>query len=139
MSAYMSWDWDMDKEMRAGKPEFYGYIPKKSLARKVIIAISPFVCSVCCLLVRSLICVCLAQKGLGVVAAVLASEMLVFFAAKAFLGDLTYWPSQYGGLDYLFALGGRFIPKVLVDWTFYVQGRSPIEVGGVRVWCQRWS
>ena len=138
MFAYMSWDGDIDEEKRKDKPHFYGYIPKKSLVRKVVIATSLFVCSVCCLLVRSLICISLAQKGLGVVAAVLASEMLVFFAAKAFLGDLTYWPSQYGGLDYLFALGGRFIPKVLVDWTFYVQGRSPIEVGGVG-FCPRWS
>jgi len=79
----------MDKEMREGSPEFYGYIPKKSLARKVIVAISLFICGVCCILVRSLACVCLAQKGLGVLAAVLASEMLIFFVAKALVGDLT--------------------------------------------------
>jgi len=56
----MSWDWDMDKEMRERTPEFYCYIPKKSLARKAIVATSLFVCSVSCLLARSLICVCLA-------------------------------------------------------------------------------
>ena len=100
MSAYMSWDWDIDKEARKHTPAFYGYIPKKSLARKVIIATLLFVCSTCRLLARALICVCLAQKGLGVVAAVLASEMLTFFAAKAFVGDILYWPQIYGIVRY---------------------------------------
>jgi len=101
MFAYMSWDWDIDEEKRKDKPHFYGYIPKKSLVRKVVIATSLFVCSVCCLLVRSLICISLAQKGLGVVAAVLASEMLIFFVAKAFVGHLTYLVPIYGIFYYL--------------------------------------
>jgi len=138
MSAYISWDWDMNEIMRKEASSFFGYIPKKSLARKVIVAISLFVSSFCCLLVRSLLCVCLAQKGLGVVAAVLVSESVVYFVAKAFVRDLTYWTPHHGVLGYLFALGGRFISKVLVDWTFLVQARSPIEVGGVG-FCPRWS
>ena len=43
MSAYMSWDWDIDKGKRKEMPYFYGYIPKKSLVRKVVIATSLFV------------------------------------------------------------------------------------------------
>ena len=130
ISAYMSWDWDMDKEMREGESSFYGYIPKMSLARKALIAASLFVGSICCLLERSLICVCLAQKGLCVVAAVLSSEMLIFFAAKVFAGDFMYWLPMHGLLGYIAAFAGRLITKVLVDWTFFVQARNPTEVGG---------
>jgi len=131
VSAYISWDWDVDKEARKMVPSFYGYIPKKSLSRKVIVAISLFVGSVCCLLVRSLACVCLAQKGLDVVAAVLASEMLIFFVAKAAVGDFMFWTPNYGIVGYLFAFLARFMSKILVDWTFLVQARIPTELGGV--------
>jgi hypothetical protein len=131
MSAYMSWDWDIDKGKRKEMPYFYGYIPKKSLARKAIVAIALFVCSVCCLLARYLICVCLAQKGLDVVAAVLASEMPNYFVAKAFVGDFVYWAQKYGVAGYTLSFLDRFTTKVLIDWTFFVQGRIPTEVGGV--------
>lgn len=36
MFAYMSWEWDTDKEKRKEMPYFYGYIPM-SLARKASI------------------------------------------------------------------------------------------------------
>ena len=63
MSAYISWDWDMDKEMREEQTYFYGYIQKKSLADKVNVAVSLFLSSACCLLMGSIIFKCLAQKG----------------------------------------------------------------------------
>jgi len=58
--------------------------------------------------------------------------MLIYFAAKAFVVDLTNWTPNYGIVGYLFAFLSRFGTKILVDWTFFVQACSPIEVGGVR-------
>jgi len=127
----MSWEWDTDEDKRKETPAFYGYISKKSLARKAIITASLFVCSICCLLTRSLTCVCLEQKGLGVVAAVLASEMVVYFVAKAFADNVWYWLPMYGFSGCITAFIGRFVPKILDDWTFFVQLRIPTDVGGV--------
>jgi hypothetical protein len=131
MSAYMSWDWDIDKRNRGPQPYFHGYIPKESLERRGIIGSFLFICSVCCLIVRSLACVCFAQEGLVCIAIVLACEMLIYLFVKASVGDSIYWIPNDGVIGFVVAFLTRFVAKVQVDWTFFVQTRHPNEVGGV--------
>lgn len=132
LSTYTSLDWNTDKENRKCDPDFFGYVPDGHV-RKIVVFLSLFCASMFNLLVSSLACVLLHQRGMHVVVIALGSELAIFLFLKILQRDILHWAPIYGIQAYFIAALGRITVKVLGDWTFYVHFRHPQEVGGAHL------
>jgi len=128
-SCYMSLDYDRNKENREMKPNFYGYVDHGW--RGIVSVTANFVCSMCNLTIRALACALLSLKSMGELMAVLGCEMLLYYGSKTFRGDIHSWIPSHGIKGRVITLLHAFIVKLLADWTFFVQLRNPVDIGGV--------
>ena len=125
----MAYDWDSAHE--AGETHvFYGYLPH-GLRRKVFCLMCMFIMSTLNLVVRAMMCVNFAQKGIPVLFAVLGGEVAAYYIYKLARRDLTYWFPVYGLWGFFSMIFGRLLAKIMMDWTSCPQLRHPKEAGGV--------
>lgn len=128
LSAVTSYGWDSDMDCRKNQSNFYGYVPEHTLG-KIAVFLSLCFLSLFNLFVRALACVLFFLHGASVVAAVLLSELLLYFIIKMVHGDFTYWAPIYGRAGIITAVLIRFLIKTVGDWTAVVQFRHPNKIG----------
>ena len=131
-SAMIAFDMDVDVPHREAQPRFYGYIPDENGSRMKCFTLMTMM-SALHNLSRSLGCALLAASNGGVMWVVYLSggEMLLFFVLKVLRGDFYYWPRFEGPVAKIVSLLGRFVMKVIVDYSGCLHLRHPYEMGGL--------
>jgi hypothetical protein len=124
----MSFDWDASSKKRRQDPTFYGHLPK-SMARCIFCLLVLFYMSTFNLILRTLTCVLLSERSIGVLFSVLGCELLLYLVVKAVKGDMAYWVPVKRCTGAFLAVACRILMKQVVDWTSCAAFRHLKEVG----------
>jgi hypothetical protein len=131
-SSIMTYDYDTDPEKRRLNPTFYGFIPDDGRSRSLLLVFMTLN-SALLLLVRSFGTALLLQTSGPLFLLYTVGDMSVYLAQKMARGDFHYWvPFGEDSVFGLFvSLLGRFVVKVLVDYTGVLQFRAAVDLGGI--------
>lgn len=129
----MCFDFDLDPERRMHSPDFYGYIPKSS-GKRAVVLYSMFIFTACHVAIRILGVALLAFFSPLFTVGVLGGDVLLFMLFKLARNDLRYWMNLPGALSWVVSFFVRLFAKLMVDFTVMVHLRHPQEIGG-RYWC----
>jgi hypothetical protein len=129
-STLISFNYDVDPDLRATEPDFYGYISNEPVAQTMIF-LTMMLNSTLVVIMKSFSAALIIIVGSKYYAWYLILDMALYFLQKALRNDLWYWPPVYGVKGILFAVLGRALPKIVVDFTAITQFRGPGEMGGI--------
>jgi hypothetical protein len=123
----MTFDYDLSPKKRAATPEIYGFV--RTNARTVTLLLL-FTSTVFHVTNKVLACGLVAAVSPSLLFKFLAADILSMVVIKVLRGDFVYasLPNSLAGLIVSFM--ERTFSKLLVDFTGFMQGRHPYEMGG---------
>lgn len=124
----VSYDKDVDPASRASSPDVYGAIPASG---RSAVFLSMFVLGSCTVLMKVLSTALLASIGSLYVIAFVVGDMILYLLIKISRDDLRYWINLPNAASLVVSVLVRILFKVMCDFTCFLQGKHPLEQGGL--------
>ena len=129
-SSMISFECDVSPKARRTSPAFYGYFPDGHVSR-----LRTFVLMFFFSLFHAagkIFSISLLYQTIGSTqcALILMADQAAYLSYRFLRGDLHYWMNLEGALGWLVSFITRVVAKTIVDFTAYIHGRHPLELGG---------
>ena len=120
--AMMSYDKDVEPNVRIGNPTFYGFIPDKQ-SERISVFFLMLLFSSCHIMMKVLSVALLASCYPTFLVLYFCGDILLYFVYKLLRRDFSYWVRLPTIMSAILSVVARLVMKLICDYTLFLQGR----------------